>query len=123
MDADGIERWRVKLPEAGPPPLEKPIQRVFEEVPIYQVGRVGPEHAYVGDTWLIKTARGGILVDTGGTSGIPFTLQRMKSVGVDLKDVRHFEASLGTIKVQDQKPLPVKVFRPPKRGAVLRRAR
>jgi glyoxylase-like metal-dependent hydrolase (beta-lactamase superfamily II) len=89
LDGDGKQRWRMKLPQAELPPLKQPVQRVFEEVPIYQVGRVGPEHAYVGDTWLIKTDQGGILVDTGGTSAIPFTLQRMKSAGVDLKDVRY----------------------------------
>jgi glyoxylase-like metal-dependent hydrolase (beta-lactamase superfamily II) len=71
------------------PPLKQPIQRVFEEVPIYQVGRTGPEHAYVGDTWLIKTDQGGLLIDTGGTSSIPATLQRIRSAGVDFKDV-HF---------------------------------
>jgi hypothetical protein len=27
--------------------------------------------------WLIKTREGGILVDTGGTSALPFTWQRM----------------------------------------------
>lgn len=88
--ADGGKlRWKVALPEAELPPLTKPIPRVFEDVPIYQVGRVGPEHAYVGDTWLVKTARGGFLIDTGGTSGIPFTRQRLQSVGVDLKNVRY----------------------------------
>jgi len=89
LSADGKQRWRVKLPAAELPPLDRPIQRVFAEAPIYQVSRVGPEHAYVGDTWLIKTARGGILIDTGGTSGIPFTLQRIKSAGVALQDVHH----------------------------------
>ncbi len=87
LDADGKERWRVKLPEADLPPLKQPVPRVFDEVPIYQVGRTGPEHAYVGDTWLIKTDSCSFLIDTGGTSSIPITLQRMKSVGVDLKDV------------------------------------
>ena len=51
---------------AGRPPspsprsraLDKPLKPVFEELPVYSVGRVGPEHAYVGDTWLIKTDRG-----------------------------------------------------------------
>jgi glyoxylase-like metal-dependent hydrolase (beta-lactamase superfamily II) len=89
LEADGRTRWRLELPKAELPPLQQPVQRVFEEVPVFQVGRVGPEHAYVGDTWLIKTREGGILVDTGGTSGIPLTIQRMKSAGVDLKDVRY----------------------------------
>jgi glyoxylase-like metal-dependent hydrolase (beta-lactamase superfamily II) len=89
LDGDGKESWRLKLPQAPLPPLRAPVQRVFKEVPVYQVGRVGTEHAYVGDTWLIRTERGGILIDTGGTSGIPFTLQRMESAGVGLRDVRH----------------------------------
>lgn len=89
LDADGKLRWRLALPVAELPPLAQPIERVFAEVPIYQVSRVGPEHAYVGDTWLIKTERGGVLVDTGGTSGLPFTLQRLKSAGLDVKDVRY----------------------------------
>jgi glyoxylase-like metal-dependent hydrolase (beta-lactamase superfamily II) len=87
LAADGKVRWRLALPEAELPPIKQPVSRVFEEVPIFQVGRVGPEHAYVGDTWLIKTARGGILIDTGGTSGIPYTRQRLNSVGLELKDV------------------------------------
>src|SRR5262249_33245458 len=83
------QRWHAKLPEAELPPLKQPTQRVFEEVPIYQVGRTGTEHAYVGDTWLIKTERGGVLIDTGGTSAIPFTLQRIRSAGVDFKNVHY----------------------------------
>jgi glyoxylase-like metal-dependent hydrolase (beta-lactamase superfamily II) len=58
-------------------------------VPVYSVGRVGPEHAYVGDIWLIKAPEGAILVDAGGTSAIPATLQRIKAAGVDPKDVRY----------------------------------
>jgi len=88
LDAAGKQRWRVQLPEAELPALKQPIKPIFDDVPIYQVGRVGPEHAYVGDTWLIKTEDGGLLVDTGGTSGIPFTLQRIRSAGMDPKDVR-----------------------------------
>jgi len=89
LDASGKQRWRVTLPRAELPPLKQPIQRVFEEVPIYQVGRTGPEHAYVGDTWLIKTDGGGILIDTGGTSSIPATLQRIQSAGVNFKDIHY----------------------------------
>lgn len=89
LSADGKPRWRVKLPEAELPPLKQPVPRVFEEVPIFQVGRSGPEHAYVGDTWLIKSGRGGILIDAGGTSSIPLTRQRIESAGVDFKEVRH----------------------------------
>jgi glyoxylase-like metal-dependent hydrolase (beta-lactamase superfamily II) len=88
LGADGKQRWLTKLPEAELPPLKQPIKPVFDDVPIYQVGRVGPEHAYVGDTWLIKTKSGGLLVDTGGTSGIPYTLQRIESAGVNPKDIQ-----------------------------------
>lgn len=71
------------------PRLEKPLKPVFDEVPVYSVGRVGPEHAYVGDTWLIKTDQGGILCDTGGTSGIPLTLEKVRAAGVDPADIRY----------------------------------
>jgi glyoxylase-like metal-dependent hydrolase (beta-lactamase superfamily II) len=89
IGADGKLRWRVQLPEADLPPLKEPVKRVFDEVPIYQVGRTGKEHAYVGDTWLIQTKHGGVLIDAGGTSAIPSTLQRIKSAGVDFKDIRY----------------------------------
>ena len=89
LAGDAKLRWRLPLPAAEVPSLKQPVPRVFDEVPIYQVGRVGPEHAYVGDTWLIKTVRGGFLIDTGGTSSIPYTLQRMRSVGVAPRSVRY----------------------------------
>ena len=70
------------------------------------------------DSGLLEALRDEVQDDAG------FLLQRaLGDRAVDLKDVGHFEATLGTIKVQDQKPLPLKVFRAPKRGAVLRRAR
>lgn len=89
LDAQGKIQWRTALPVAEVPPLKEPLRPVFDGVPIYSVGRVGTEHAYVGDIWLIKTKEGGILVDTGGTSGIPHTWQRLKAAGVDPKDVRY----------------------------------
>src|SRR5262249_3991074 len=89
VDAAGKVRWKTSLPTTVVPPLKEPLRPVFEGVPIYSVGRVGSEHAYVGDIWLIKTSEGGILVDTGGTSGIPFTWQRLKAAGIDPKDVRY----------------------------------
>jgi len=82
-------RWKTALPVADVPHWEKPLEPVFPEVPVYSVGRVGPEHAYVGDTWLIKTDQGGILVDTGGTSGIPLTLEKLRATGMDPGDVRY----------------------------------
>jgi glyoxylase-like metal-dependent hydrolase (beta-lactamase superfamily II) len=89
VDAAGKVRWRTELPTTDVPPLKEPLKPVFEGVPIYSVGRVGTEHTYVGDIWLIKTGEGGILVDTGGTSGIPYTWQRLKAAGIDPKDVRY----------------------------------
>src|SRR5262249_47293686 len=72
---------------ASPP--GKGFGPVFKELPVYSVGRVGPEHAYVGDIWLIKTAEGGILVDTGGVSAQDATLKRIEAAGVDPKQVRY----------------------------------
>jgi len=89
VDAEGKVAWHTAIPARDPPPLAAPIKPVFDEVPIYRVGRVGPEHAYVGDIWLVKTPQGGFLVDTGGTSAIPATLQRLRSAGVDPKQLRH----------------------------------
>jgi glyoxylase-like metal-dependent hydrolase (beta-lactamase superfamily II) len=89
VDGRGKERWKTALPKAEIPPLKTPIRPVFEGVPIYSVGRVGTEHAYVGDIWLIKAPEGGILVDVAGTSAIPLTWQRLKAAGVDPKDVRY----------------------------------
>jgi glyoxylase-like metal-dependent hydrolase (beta-lactamase superfamily II) len=89
LDAAGKVRWKTALPIAQVPPLKEPIRPVFEGVPIYSVGRVGTEHAYVGDIWLIKAKEGGILVDTGGTSAIPYTWQRMRAAGIDPKEVRY----------------------------------
>jgi glyoxylase-like metal-dependent hydrolase (beta-lactamase superfamily II) len=87
VNADGRIAWRMKLPVAEPASLQEPLKPVFAEVPVYSVGRTGPEHAYVGDMWLIKTSQGGILVDAGGTSSITFTAEKMKAAGVDPKQV------------------------------------
>jgi glyoxylase-like metal-dependent hydrolase (beta-lactamase superfamily II) len=89
LDAGGERRWRTALPVTAVPPPKELLRPVFEGVPIYSVGRVGAEHAYVGDIWLIKTAEGGILVDTAGTSAIPYTWQRLRAAGVEPKHVRY----------------------------------
>jgi glyoxylase-like metal-dependent hydrolase (beta-lactamase superfamily II) len=89
LGAGGEVRWKTSLPAAEVPRRPEPLKPVFEEVPVYSVGRVGPEHAYVGDTWLIKTGQGGILVDTGGTSGIPLTLERVRAAGLDPREIRY----------------------------------
>ncbi|HEY7314893.1 MAG TPA: MBL fold metallo-hydrolase [Gemmataceae bacterium] len=89
LDADAKVRWKTTLPIAEVPPLKEPLKPIFEDVPIYSVGRVGSEHAYVGDIWLIKTKKGGILVDSAGTSAVPLTWRRLKAAGVDPKEVRY----------------------------------
>jgi glyoxylase-like metal-dependent hydrolase (beta-lactamase superfamily II) len=89
VDAAGKVRWKTALPSAEVPPLKEPLRPVFDGVPVYSVGRVGTEHAYVGDIWLIKTKEGGILVDTGGMSAIPYTWQRLRAAGIDPKEVRY----------------------------------
>jgi glyoxylase-like metal-dependent hydrolase (beta-lactamase superfamily II) len=89
LTADGAEVWRKQLPVENAPPPGKEFGPVFNEVPVYVVGRTGPEHAYVGDIWLIKTAEGGILVDTGGVSAQAATRERIRAAGVDPIDVRY----------------------------------
>jgi glyoxylase-like metal-dependent hydrolase (beta-lactamase superfamily II) len=89
LDARGKVLWQTPLPVAEPPPLKEKLQPVFEGAPVYSVGRVGTEHAYVGDIWLVKAKGGALLVDTAGTSAVPLTWQRLKAAGVDPKEVRH----------------------------------
>src|SRR5262249_13613778 len=48
VDADGKQIWRKELPAAEAPRPGKEFGPVFKDVPVYSVGRVGPEHAYVG---------------------------------------------------------------------------
>lgn len=88
IDADGRLRWTVQLPIAEVPP-SAPLKPVFADVPIYSVGRVGTEHAYVGDIWLVKAAEGALLVDLGGSSAIPTTWQRIRAAGVEPNEVRY----------------------------------
>jgi glyoxylase-like metal-dependent hydrolase (beta-lactamase superfamily II) len=59
-----------------PKPFEGAMKPVFEGIPIYAVGRAGPEHAYVGDIWLVKTG-------AGGSSALPVTLQKIRAARVD----------------------------------------
>ncbi len=88
IDARGLVRWRTALPAAELPPLKEPLKPAIEGVPVWQVGRTGPEHAYVGDMWLVKAPEGALLVDAGGTSSLPHTLERIKSAAVDPKEVK-----------------------------------
>ena len=89
LTADGVEVWRKELPTAKAAPPGKDFGPVFKDVPVYRVGRTGPEHAYVGDIWLIKTTEGGILVDTGGVSAQAATRERIRAAGIDPKDIRY----------------------------------
>jgi glyoxylase-like metal-dependent hydrolase (beta-lactamase superfamily II) len=89
LDGNGAVEWRTKLPAAEPRSFEGSVKPAVEGVPVYPVGRVGMEHAYVGDTWLIKNQTGGFLVDAGGSSAIPFTLQKIRAAGVDPAKLRH----------------------------------
>ncbi len=89
LDARGQVRWHMALPVAPLPPVAEPAKPVFADVPIYSVGRVGSEHAYVGDMWLIKTDQGALMVDGGASSGIPLTWQRMRAAGVEPDQLRY----------------------------------
>ncbi len=89
VEADGTTAWHTRIPVRQAPLVTQPLKPVFDGIPIYRVGRVGPEHAYVGDIWLIKTPEGGILVDSGGTSGISLTLERIKAAGVDPRQIHY----------------------------------
>lgn len=89
INANGAEIWRKPLPATEAPRPDKSFGPVFKELPVYSVGRRGPEHAYVGDIWLIKTAEGGILIDTGGVSAQAATRERIRAAGIDPKDIRY----------------------------------
>jgi glyoxylase-like metal-dependent hydrolase (beta-lactamase superfamily II) len=88
FDARGRLRWKLTLPADAPPP-SAPLIPVFDDVPIYSVGRVGKEHAYVGDIWLVKAPEGGIFIDTAGSSAIPLTWQKIRAAGIDPGDVKY----------------------------------
>jgi glyoxylase-like metal-dependent hydrolase (beta-lactamase superfamily II) len=89
LDTAGEAVRRTRLPVTAPRPLPEPLKPVFEGVPVWAVGRVGPEHAYVGDTWLVKAGAGGFLIDAGGSSAISLTLEKIRAAGVDPRAVRH----------------------------------
>jgi glyoxylase-like metal-dependent hydrolase (beta-lactamase superfamily II) len=89
LDARGQVRWHSTLPITPAPAIAEPAKPVFADVPIYSVGRVGTEHAYVGDMWLIKTDQGALMVDGGASSGIPTTWQRMRAAGVERDQLRY----------------------------------
>jgi glyoxylase-like metal-dependent hydrolase (beta-lactamase superfamily II) len=83
LDPEGKLQWRIKF-RSTEPPSEPPLKPVVDGVPVYSVGRTGKEHAYVGDTWFVKTGRGGFLVDAGGSSSIPSSIAKIRAAGGDL---------------------------------------
>lgn len=89
VDEQGRLMWRTRLPVRSPKPLKAPLAPAVAGVPVYRVGRVGPEHAYVGDIWLIKAPQGAILVDAAGTSAIADTWQRIQAAGIDPRSIRY----------------------------------
>jgi glyoxylase-like metal-dependent hydrolase (beta-lactamase superfamily II) len=89
VEADGATAWHTRIPAREAPPVAQPLKPVFEGIPIYRVGRVGPEHAYVGDIWLVKAPHGGILVDSGGTSAPSLTLERIKAAGIEPRQMHY----------------------------------
>jgi glyoxylase-like metal-dependent hydrolase (beta-lactamase superfamily II) len=83
INEDGSEGWNVSLPVAPAPAVAVP-EEVVPGIPVYQAGRVPKgEHAYVGDMWLLKLGREGVLVDAGGTSGFATSQARVKALGID----------------------------------------
>jgi len=83
FEGDGTVSWDHALAVAESPVANAPPAVVVSGVPVFNVGRVGAEHAYVGDIWLIKSGTNGVLVDAAGTSSLPRSLARMKAVGVE----------------------------------------
>jgi glyoxylase-like metal-dependent hydrolase (beta-lactamase superfamily II) len=83
IDRDSRISWDRALAVAESPSAKAPLAEVVPGVPVFNIGRVGPEHAYVGDIWLIKCGTSGILVDAAGTSSLPRSLARAKAAGVE----------------------------------------
>jgi glyoxylase-like metal-dependent hydrolase (beta-lactamase superfamily II) len=83
FESDGTISWDRALAVAESPIAKSPLIEVVPGVPVFNVGRVGAEHAYVGDIWLIKSGTNGILVDAAGTSALPRSWARAKAAGVE----------------------------------------
>jgi glyoxylase-like metal-dependent hydrolase (beta-lactamase superfamily II) len=84
VDQDGKVSWSKLLPVAEAGPLPKPPAEIVQGLPIFQGGRIpGGEHAYVGDIWIIKNGRNGIMVDSGGVSGFALTQARLRALGIE----------------------------------------
>jgi glyoxylase-like metal-dependent hydrolase (beta-lactamase superfamily II) len=83
VEKDGSLGWKKPIPVADPPdPVTRPAE-VVPGIPVYQGGRCGPEHAYVGDIWVLKLGREGLIVDSGGTSAFATSQARVKALGIE----------------------------------------
>ncbi|HEV7403658.1 MAG TPA: MBL fold metallo-hydrolase [Chthoniobacteraceae bacterium] len=84
LNQDGKPAWKIALPVAPAPVIDPPPAEVVPGIPVYQAGRIPKsEHAYVGDMWLLKLGREGVLVDAGGTSGFATSQARVKALDID----------------------------------------
>jgi glyoxylase-like metal-dependent hydrolase (beta-lactamase superfamily II)/outer membrane protein assembly factor BamB len=81
---NGKVDWSRMIPVTEIPPLTQPPTEVVAALPIFQGGRIPRgEHAYVGDIWIIKSGKRGVLVDAGGTSGFAMTQARLHALGIE----------------------------------------
>jgi glyoxylase-like metal-dependent hydrolase (beta-lactamase superfamily II) len=84
IDENGDVAWSRPIPVTDVPPLAEAPSEVVDGLPIYQGGRItGGEHAYVGDIWVIKSGKKGVIVDAGGTSGFAMTQARVRALGIE----------------------------------------
>ncbi len=84
FEGTGTRGWSRSIPAAEPPRLAQPPGEVVAGLPIFQGGRIPQsEHAYVGDIWVIKSGRKGVIVDAGGTSGFAMTQARLRALGIE----------------------------------------
>lgn len=84
LDREGRPEWKRELPVSPAPAVDSLPEEIVPGLPIYQAGRIPKsEHAYVGDMWLLKLGKKGVLVDAGGTSGFATSQARVKALGID----------------------------------------
>jgi glyoxylase-like metal-dependent hydrolase (beta-lactamase superfamily II) len=84
LEENGASGWSQALPIAAVTLPVQPPSEVVRGLPVFQGGRIHQgEHAYVGDIWIIKNGRDGVLVDAGGVSGTSITQARLRALGVE----------------------------------------
>src|SRR5262249_9078820 len=77
LERTGALAWHKEIPVTEVAPPSRPPSEVVAGLPIFQGGRIPQgEHAYVGDIWVIKSGRDGVVVDDGGLSGFSITQAR-----------------------------------------------